>query len=261
MVKAINRVASPLVMKAKSKAKSKGKAAAKPAATKPVIPKKKIKQEAVSPKSKRAEDSDIEVTPKDQSMFKTWIVRNQSDKSAQLLQEYESYQRNDPRKKELIAKWKLDKTLQWVTTYEEGHQEGKKMSNKMQIGWATRPAVFPLFVDFSYFPDVMTLSTYQSLCTHGPRTHNMNLPRTLSGHAATAPQAQSFQHPRGHNMKLHSPQTYNMQPQHHLSAFTNQQAAPIATTTQNPPLQHKPPSPTMITDHKQPTSHQAAKTN
>ena len=90
--------------KAKAQAEPKAKALASKA-------KAKVKSEPQSPAPSQATESTSDVSRTDMAMFKTWLGRNSSDPKAMDLQnQYESMQRNDPRKKELVKQWKLDKT-------------------------------------------------------------------------------------------------------------------------------------------------------
>ena len=46
--------------------------------------------------------------------------------------------RNDPKKKELVSQWKLDKTLSWHVHHEEAHSTGKSQEQSQTVGWMTR---------------------------------------------------------------------------------------------------------------------------
>lgn len=101
----------------KAKGKPKTKAVASKAQAEPKAKalaskaKAKVKSEPQSPAPSQATESTSDVSRTDMAMFKTWLGRNFSDPKAMDLQnQYESMQRNDPRKKELVKQWKLDKT-------------------------------------------------------------------------------------------------------------------------------------------------------
>ena len=50
--------------------------------------------------------------------------------------------RNDPKKRELVSQWKLDKTLSWHVHHEEVHSTGKSQEQSQTVGWMTRWNLF-----------------------------------------------------------------------------------------------------------------------
>ena len=126
---------SPMkVMKApKAKAKAKADAKAKAKA------KAKVKDEPPATPAKSQEGSEsTEVSKHDQQLFNTFLARSDDPKAGSLRALYQGMARNDPRKKELVAAWKLDKTLSWHVHHEEIHSTGKSQEQTQTVGWMTR---------------------------------------------------------------------------------------------------------------------------
>ena len=117
--------------KAKAKAKADGKAKAKAKA--------KVKDEPPATPAKSQEGSEsTEVSKHDQQVFNTFLARSDDPKAGSLRALYQGMARNDPRKKELVAAWKLDKTLSWHVHHEEVHSTGKSQEQTQTVGWMTR---------------------------------------------------------------------------------------------------------------------------
>ena len=119
--------------KAKCKAKAKAKADPKPKAD--AKAKAKVKAEPPkSPDQKNAEITDVEAR-QDQQLFNT---RSDDRRAEPLRAIYHGMARMDPKKKELVAQWKLDKTLSWHVHHEEIHTSGKSQEQTQTVGWMTR---------------------------------------------------------------------------------------------------------------------------
>ena len=54
-----------------------------------------------------------------------------------MLQLYQSYPRFDERKKDILAKWKNDKTCSWVSEYSETSTKSHEMEKTSLHGWGT----------------------------------------------------------------------------------------------------------------------------
>ena len=124
---------SPMkVMKApKAKAKADAKAKAKAKA--------KVKAEPPTTPAKSQEGSEsTEVSKHDQQLFNTFLARSEDPKAESLRALYQGMARNDPKKKELVAQWKLDKSLSWHVHHEEVHSSGKSQEQTQTVGWMTR---------------------------------------------------------------------------------------------------------------------------
>jgi len=80
----------------------------------------------------------LEVSRRDQHVFNTFLSRSDDPKAESLRALYQGMARNDPRKKELVAAWKLDKTLSWHVHHEEIHSTGKSQEQTQTVGWMTR---------------------------------------------------------------------------------------------------------------------------
>jgi len=123
--------------KAKCKAKAKAKADPKPKAD----PKAKAKVKNEPPKSpdqKTPEIPDVEISRHDQQLFNTFLSRSDDPRAESLRAIYHGMARMDPKKKELVAQWKLDKTLSWHVHHEEIHTSGKSQEQTQTVGWMTR---------------------------------------------------------------------------------------------------------------------------
>ena len=55
----------------------------------------------------------LKFTRHDQQLFNTFLSRSDDPRAESLKAIYHGMARNDPKKKELVAQWKLDKTLSW----------------------------------------------------------------------------------------------------------------------------------------------------
>ena len=98
--------------KAKCKAKAKAKADPKPKAD--AKAKAKVKAEPPeSPEQKTPDITDVEVSRQDQQLLNTFLSRSDDPRAESLRALYHGMARMDPKKKELVAQWKLDKTLSW----------------------------------------------------------------------------------------------------------------------------------------------------
>ena len=113
--------------KAKADAKAKAKAKAKVKAEPPVTP----------AKSQEGSES-TEVSKHDQQVFHTFLARSDDPRAESLRALYQGMARNDPKKKELVAQWKLDKSLSWHVHHEEVHSSGKSQEQTQTVGWMTR---------------------------------------------------------------------------------------------------------------------------
>ena len=119
--------------KAKCKAKAKAKADPKPKAD--AKEKAKVKDEPPkSPEQKTPEITDVEISRHDH----TFLSRSDDPRAESLKAIYNGMARNDPKKKELVAQWKLDKTLSWHVHHEEIHTSGKSQEQTQTVGWMTR---------------------------------------------------------------------------------------------------------------------------
>ena len=114
---------SPMKVMKAPKAKAKAKVKAEP----PVTP----------AKSQEGSES-TEVSKADQQLFNTFLARSDDPRAGSLRALYQGMARNDPKKKELVAGWKLDKTLSWHVHHEEVHSTGKSQEQTQTVGWMTR---------------------------------------------------------------------------------------------------------------------------
>lgn len=134
-LKAMKAAASPKQVlkpaaKGKAKAGAKGKAKAKAIA---------VKQEPFSPSKLDDAGAEALVSRHDQQLFSTFLSRNADDpKVASLKAQYQSLARNDSKKRELIANWKLDKSLSWHVVQEDTHQTGRAQELNGAMGWVTK---------------------------------------------------------------------------------------------------------------------------
>ena len=146
-------------MKSPPKAKCKAKADAKARA--------KVKAEPPkSPDQKAPEITDVEVSRHDQQLFNTFFSRSDDPRAESLKAIYNGMARNDPKKKELVAQWKLDKTLSWHVHYEEIHTSGKSQEQTQTVGWMTRwKFLFCMYIlIFCFFLEIK----------EGGRTHHVD---------------------------------------------------------------------------------------
>ena len=134
------------VMKGAVKAKAKGKAKATPKATTPKSdPEKKVKREPTKTPEKKpspSEENTEEVSRQDQQHFSTFLARSDDPRAESLRVLYQGMARNDPKKRELVSQWKLDKTLSWHVHHEEVHSTGKSQEQSQTVGWMTRWNLF-----------------------------------------------------------------------------------------------------------------------
>ena len=107
-------------------------------------PEKTIKTEpAKTPEKKNPEESaDCEISRLEQQHFNTFLTRSDDPKAESLRVLYQGMARNDPKKKELVSQWKLDKTLSWHVHHEEVHSSGKSQEQSQTVGWMTRLVFF-----------------------------------------------------------------------------------------------------------------------
>ena len=148
------------VMKGAVKAKAKGKAKATPKATPKSDPEKKVKREPTkTPEKKPSEENAEEISRQDQQHFSTFLARSDDPRAESLRVLYQGMARNDPKKRELVSQWKLDKTLSWHVHHEEVHSTGKSQEQSQTVGWMTRWNLF--------------LSTDVLGGREGGRTHNV----------------------------------------------------------------------------------------
>ena len=133
------------VMKGAVKAKAKGKAKATPKATPKSDPEKKVKREPTKTPEKKpspSEENTEEVSRQDQQHFSTFLARSDDPRAESLRVLYQGMARNDPKKRELVSQWKLDKTLSWHVHHEEVHSTGKSQEQSQTVGWMTRWNLF-----------------------------------------------------------------------------------------------------------------------
>ena len=132
------------VMKGAVKAKAKGKT---PKATPKSDPEKKVKREpAKTPEKKAPEENTEEVSRMDQQHFNTFLTRSDDPRAESLRVIYQGMARNDPKKRELVSQWKLDKTLSWHVHHEEVHSTGKSQEQSQTVGWMTRWIFFEVLM-------------------------------------------------------------------------------------------------------------------
>ena len=135
-------------MAPKCKAKAKAKADPKPKAD--AKAKAKVKDEPPkSPDQKTPEITDVEVSRHDQQLFNTFLSRSDDPRAESLKAIYNGMA---PKKKELVAQWKLDKTLSWHVHHEEIHTSGKSQEQTQTVGWMTRwKFLFCMYWFFVFF--------------------------------------------------------------------------------------------------------------
>ena len=96
-------------------------------------PKAKAKADAKAKAKAKAK-----VSKHDQQVFNTFLARSDDPRAESPRVLYQGMARNDPKKKELVAQWKLDKSLSWHVHHEEVHSSGKSQEQTQTVGWMTR---------------------------------------------------------------------------------------------------------------------------
>ena len=136
-----------------AKAKAKGKAKAKASPKKKTGDERKIKKEsAKTPEKKTPETTEVaEVSRLNQQHFNTFLTGSDDPRAESIRAIYHGMAGNDPKKKELAAQWKLDKSLSCHVHHEEVHSSGKSQEQSQTVGWMQRWILFWIYSCFEIF--------------------------------------------------------------------------------------------------------------